>query len=112
MFRLGEVTLVILLTAELGGVHGISSKCGNSKVCERYDCTDQIQPSEHGEGCEIRSPNKVKECDVKPKWALDKASLKVNLKMFYRSNGLPGRVAFNLTLQGIYSNSRSCQRIA
>ncbi|XP_069986743.1 uncharacterized protein [Penaeus vannamei] len=44
------------------------------------------------------------ECEFSPKMAME-PSLKVNLTMFYRGNGLPGKVAFNLTLQGIYSNT-------
>ncbi|XP_063613559.1 uncharacterized protein LOC134786812 isoform X3 [Penaeus indicus] len=52
----------------------------------------------------MRAHDGLDACEYNPKRALE-SSLKVNLTMFYRGNGLPGKVAFNLTLQGIYSDT-------
>ncbi|XP_047483535.1 uncharacterized protein LOC125035290 isoform X4 [Penaeus chinensis] len=104
MLCFSEVILLILLILKARGVHGISNKCGSTKVCREYDCTHQLQAAEKGQSCEMRFPDSLDECEYNPKRALE-SSLRVNLTMFYRGNGLPGKVAFNLTLQGIYSNT-------
>nr|XP_027209686.1 uncharacterized protein LOC113803161 isoform X2 [Penaeus vannamei] len=101
MLCLSEFLLLTLLVLKARGVHGTSSKCGSTKVCKDYNCTHQLQAAERGQNCEISS---LEECEFSPKMAME-PSLKVNLTMFYRGNGLPGKVAFNLTLQGIYSNT-------
>lgn len=104
MLYFSEVILIILLMLKARGVHGISNKCGRTQVCREYDCTHQLQAAEMGQSCEMRFPDRLDECEYNPQMALE-SSLRVNLTMFYRGNGLPGKVAFNLTLQGIYTDT-------
>ncbi|ROT78397.1 hypothetical protein C7M84_002875 [Penaeus vannamei] len=90
-----------MTTMENNSVSSLSYLVNVRQGRPKFTIRNELQAAERGQNCEISS---LEECEFSPKMAME-PSLKVNLTMFYRGNGLPGKVAFNLTLQGIYSNT-------